>query len=61
MSLYKMSDEEKAYLAGYDITKFERPSVATDIAIFSIMEEREQENYRKLPDLQYSGCWVQAP
>lgn len=50
MSLYKMSDEEKAYLAGYDITKFERPSVATDIAIFSIMEEGEQENYRKLPE-----------
>ncbi len=50
MSLYKMSAEEKAYLAGYDITKFERPSVATDIAIFSIMEEREQENYRKLPE-----------
>lgn len=50
MNLYKMSDEEKAYLAGYDITKFERPSVATDIAIFSIMEEREQKNYRKLPE-----------
>lgn len=50
MSLYKMSEEEKAYLAGYDITKFERPSLATDIAIFSIMEEREQENYRKLPE-----------
>lgn len=50
MSLYKMSDEEKAYLAGYDITKFERPSVATDIAIFSIMEKGEQENYRKLPE-----------
>lgn len=50
MSFYKISDEERAYLAGYDITKFERPSVATDIAIFSIMEEGEQENYRKLPE-----------
>lgn len=50
MSLYKMSDEEKAYLAGYDITRFERPSLATDIAIFSIMEKGEQENYRKLPE-----------
>lgn len=50
MSLYKMSDEEKAYLAGYDITRFERPSLATDMAIFSIMEKGEQENYRKLPE-----------
>ena len=50
MSLYKMSDEERAYLADYDITIFERPSVATDMAIFSIMEEREQDNYRKLPE-----------
>lgn len=49
MSLYKISDEEKAYLAGYDITGFERPSLATDMAIFSIMEKGEQENYRKLP------------
>lgn len=50
MSLYKMGDEEKAYLAGYDITKFERPSLATDMAIFSIMEKGEPENYRKLPE-----------
>ena len=49
MSLYKMSAEEQAYLAQYDITKFERPSVATDMAIFSIMEEGEHDNYRKLP------------
>jgi len=50
MSLYKMSDEEKAYLAGYDITRFERPSLATDMAIFSIKEKGTQENYRKLPE-----------
>ncbi len=49
MSLYKISKEEQDYLSGYDITKFERPSVATDMAIFSIMEEGEHENYRKLP------------
>ncbi len=49
MSSYKMSAEEQAYLAQYDITKFERPSVATDMAIFSIMEEGEHDNYRKLP------------
>lgn len=49
MSFYEMSDEEQAYLAGYDITGFERPSLATDIVIFSIMEEGENDNYRKLP------------
>ena len=49
MSLYEMSAKEQEYLAQYDITKFERPSVATDIAIFSIMEEGEHDNYRKLP------------
>ncbi len=49
MSLYKISVEEQNYLAQYDITKFERPSVATDMAIFAIMEEGEHENYRKLP------------
>lgn len=49
MSLYKISAEEQAYLAQYDITRFERPSVATDMAIFSIMEEGEHDNYRKLP------------
>ena len=49
MSLYEMGAEEQAYLAKYDITKYERPSVAADMAIFSIMEEGEHENYRKLP------------
>lgn len=49
MSLYEMSEKEREYLAQYDITKFDRPSVATDIAIFSIMEEGEHDNYRKLP------------
>ncbi len=49
MNLYKISVEEQNYLAQYDITKFERPSLATDMAIFSIMEEGEHENYRKLP------------
>lgn len=49
MNLYKISVEEQNYLAQYDITKFERPSLATDMAIFAIMEEGEHENYRKLP------------
>ena len=49
MNLYKISVEEQNYLTQYDITKFERPSLATDMAIFAIMEEGEHENYRKLP------------
>lgn len=49
MSLYEISTKEQEYLAQYDIAKFERPSVATDMVIFSIMEEGEQDNYRKLP------------
>ena len=49
MSLYKISQEEQEYLAQYDITQFERPSIATDMVIFSIMEEGEHDNYRKLP------------
>ena len=49
MSRYKISEEEKAYLEQYDIAQFERPSLATDMAIFSIMEEGERDNFRKLP------------
>lgn len=48
MMHYKMSQEEKEYLEQYDIANFERPSVATDIAIFSILEDGENENFRKL-------------
>lgn len=58
MEKYIMSPEEKAYLAEYDINAFERPSVAADMAVFSIMEESRQSgregkqnpsNYRKDP------------
>jgi len=53
--MYEMSHEEKEYLKQYDITKYERPSVAADMAVFSVMsgqrgeEIRDSENYRKLP------------
>lgn len=55
MKKYQMSEEEMEYLKGYDITKYDRPSVATDIAVFSIMGRnggmvRDSENYRKLPE-----------
>lgn len=49
MSKYHLSEEETQYLAQYSVERYERPSVATDIAIFSIMEEGEQDNFRKLP------------
>ncbi len=49
MNFYKISAREQEYLSEYDITGFERPSVAADIAIFSIMEDGEHDNYRKLP------------
>ena len=58
MDKYIMSKEEQAYLAGYDISAFERPSVAADMAVFSIMEEKKHndpenkrniDNYRKDP------------
>lgn len=70
MRHYEMSQEEKEYLEQYDITSFERPSVATDIAVFSIMEEGENENFRKLAKkalklllikratYPYKGCWA---
>lgn len=57
MKKYTMSKEEKEYLSNYDISAFERPSVAADMAVFSIMEEKQNnpsgkrnpDNYRKDP------------
>lgn len=54
-----MNEEEKKYLENYDITQFERPSIATDVAVFSIMGKidssgrekvRDAGNYRKIPE-----------
>ncbi len=39
------TDEEK-FLSAYDITAFERPSVASDVVVFSMFEE-ESDNHRK--------------
>lgn len=58
MNTSAMTEEEKEYLKKYDITQYDRPSIATDIAVFSIMEEeakdgvgknRSVQNYRKMP------------
>lgn len=70
MSNYNMSAEEKKFLKQYDITQYERPSVATDIAIFSILQEGDNNNFRKLPkkslkillikraNYPYKDCWA---
>lgn len=51
MSAIESNIEEKAFLDKYDITKYDRPSIATDIGIFTIMQEDgERDDYRKLPD-----------
>lgn len=59
MQTYRMSEEEKRYLEKYDVTKYDRPSIATDMAVFSIMgdekktepgKNRSAENYRKMPE-----------
>lgn len=59
MQDYKMTEEERVYLESYDISSFDRPSVAADMAVFSIMgtndrdeinENRRKGNYRKDPE-----------
>ncbi len=70
MSNYKINTEESEFLKQYDITQFDRPSVTTDIAIFSILREGQNENFRKLPKKSlkillikratypYKDCWA---
>lgn len=43
-----ISKEEQEYLANYSIEKYDRPSIATDIVTFSVMEE-DAGNFRKDP------------
>lgn len=40
---------EQEFLEQYNIEAYERPSIATDIAVFSVMQE-ESDNNRKLPE-----------
>ena len=48
MSHYQLSFEEQEYLSKYDISQYARPSLATDMAIYSIFAEAK-DNIRKLP------------
>lgn len=43
--------EEQVFLENYDINKYERPSVAADMAVFKIIQDNsEPDNCRRLPD-----------
>ena len=44
----KLSQEEKKYLESYDISKFERPSIAADIVVFSILNDGVRDSIRRL-------------
>lgn len=70
MKKYEMSDEEKKFLAGYDLTKYDRPSVAADVVVFSVMKDDECEDARRLQEKRlkillirrggfpYKGSWA---
>ena len=70
MKKYEMSDEEKEFLAGYDLTKYDRPSVAADVVVFSVMKDDECDDVRRLQEKKlkillirrggfpYKGCWA---
>ena len=64
------SSEEREFLANYNIEHFDRPSVATDIVAFAVMQDGEQSNIRKLANRElklllikrsqfpYKGAWA---
>lgn len=70
MKTYEMSVEEKEFLAGYDLTKYDRPSVAADVVVFSVMKDDECEDARRLQEKRlkillirrggfpYKGSWA---
>ncbi len=48
---------EEEFLKDYDVTKFDRPSVTSDIVLFSVSSEG-QDNYRKLSKKYFSVLLV---
>lgn len=54
-----MKIKEQEYLENYDITKYERPSIATDMVVFTIVEDKEESNYRKLSDKHLKVLMIQ--
>ncbi len=59
MSHYQLSLEEQEYLSHYDIRQYDRPSLATDMAIYSIFAEEEKDNFRKLPKQELKVLLIQ--
>lgn len=49
---------EEEFLQGYQIKDYERPSVATDMVIFTVTDENE-DNYRKLPEKELRVLLIQ--
>ncbi len=45
----KLGLTEEQFLAAYDVSKFQRPSVTVDMLVFTVTDE-EKKNYRKLPE-----------
>jgi ADP-ribose pyrophosphatase YjhB (NUDIX family) len=45
----KLGLTEEQFLATYDASKFERPSVTVDMLVFTVTD-KEKKNYRKLPE-----------
>lgn len=45
----KLGLTEEEFLAAYDASKFDRPSVTVDMLVFTVTDE-EKKNYRKLPE-----------
>ena len=46
MEIKNSRKDEEVFLSSYDMTAYERPSVATDVAVFSVFEEKT-DNHRK--------------
>ncbi len=67
---YKMSVEEKSFLASYDASKYDNPSLTADIAVFAILTDEKSDEYRKDPEQRlgvllvkrgnypYKDCWA---
>ena len=48
-SIQQNKQTEKQFIANYDVSKYDRPSVTVDMLVFTVTEE-DKVNYRKLPE-----------
>ncbi len=49
MKNYTMNKEEKEYLKTYNVSRYDRPSLTADMAVFAILTAEETREYRKDP------------